>query len=100
MIRVMRLKKLLKLMEFLPKMTISWDISTIPLGKLLRKKVNTILFFIYQYTCVFIIEKKVQKYSTQKRWLEIALGIDYSVISFHGIDKVTHYVLTLMNIVS
>ncbi|KAH1022499.1 hypothetical protein HUJ04_011892 [Dendroctonus ponderosae] len=34
------------------------------------------------------------------RWLEIAVGVDHSLISFHGKDKVQQYVLALMNIVS
>ncbi|XP_018318532.1 A disintegrin and metalloproteinase with thrombospondin motifs 2 isoform X2 [Agrilus planipennis] len=35
-----------------------------------------------------------------QRWLEIAVAIDNTVISFHGKDRVEHYVLSLMNIVS
>ncbi|KAF7281742.1 hypothetical protein GWI33_004301 [Rhynchophorus ferrugineus] len=34
------------------------------------------------------------------RWLEIAVAVDYTLISFHGRDKVQQYVLSLMNIVS
>ncbi|CAG9769262.1 unnamed protein product [Ceutorhynchus assimilis] len=34
------------------------------------------------------------------RWLEIAVGVDHTLISFHGKNKVQEYVLALMNIVS
>ncbi|XP_066156284.1 A disintegrin and metalloproteinase with thrombospondin motifs 3-like [Euwallacea fornicatus] len=34
------------------------------------------------------------------RWLEIAVGVDHTLITFHGKDKVQQYVLALMNIVS
>ncbi|KAL1491581.1 hypothetical protein ABEB36_012156 [Hypothenemus hampei] len=34
------------------------------------------------------------------RWLEIAVGVDYTLINFHGKDKVQQYVLSLMNIVN
>lgn len=45
--------------------------------------------------------KKAQKNSSMKRrWIEIAIGVDYSVISFHGKHNVEKYVLSLMNIVS
>lgn len=44
-------------------------------------------------------ERKGTKISAPKRWLEIAIGVDYSVINFHGLDKIQHYLLALMNIV-
>ncbi|KAJ8983289.1 hypothetical protein NQ317_010539 [Molorchus minor] len=34
------------------------------------------------------------------RWLEIAIAVDYTLISFHGKHKVEQYVLSLMNIAS
>ncbi|KAJ8962085.1 hypothetical protein NQ318_018036, partial [Aromia moschata] len=34
------------------------------------------------------------------RWLEIAIAVDNTLISFHGRKKVEQYVLSLMNIVS
>ncbi|XP_018568687.1 A disintegrin and metalloproteinase with thrombospondin motifs 3 [Anoplophora glabripennis] len=34
------------------------------------------------------------------RWLEIAIAVDHTLISFHGRNKVEQYVLALMNIVS
>ncbi|KAK4883298.1 hypothetical protein RN001_006617 [Aquatica leii] len=34
------------------------------------------------------------------RWLEIAMGVDHTVIAFHGSQRVEQYVLALMNIVS
>ena len=35
-----------------------------------------------------------------KRWLELALAVDHTVIRFHGRERVQQYVLALMNIVS
>ncbi|KAJ8911666.1 hypothetical protein NQ315_014025 [Exocentrus adspersus] len=34
------------------------------------------------------------------RWMEIAIAVDHTLISFHGRNKVEQYVLALMNIVS
>ncbi|XP_063227161.1 A disintegrin and metalloproteinase with thrombospondin motifs 2-like [Bacillus rossius redtenbacheri] len=42
----------------------------------------------------------VSAQSAPPRWLELALAVDHSVISFHGADRAQHYVIALMNIVS
>ena len=34
------------------------------------------------------------------KWLELAVGVDHTVIKFHGQETVKRYVLTLLNIVS
>lgn len=36
----------------------------------------------------------------KERWLELALAVDYTVIRFHGKEKIKKYILALMNIVS
>lgn len=37
---------------------------------------------------------------TKEKWLEMALAVDYTVINFHGKDKLKPYIMALMNIVS
>lgn len=36
----------------------------------------------------------------KERWLELALAVDYTVINFHGKEKIKQYIMALMNIVS
>ena len=45
-------------------------------------------------------EHKVHKKGDEKKWLEVAVVADASVVDFHGRDTVHRYVLTLLNIVS
>ncbi|GLV41283.1 ADAM metallopeptidase with thrombospondin type 1 motif B [Carabus blaptoides fortunei] len=45
-------------------------------------------------------KKSITKVSAPPRWLDIAIGVDHSVINFHGKSKVNRYILALMNIVS
>lgn len=33
-------------------------------------------------------------------WLELAIVADHTVVKFHGRERVNHYILALMNIVS
>lgn len=42
--------------------------------------------------------QQIQKIPT--KWLKIAVGVDHTVVGFHGKASVEKYVLALMNIVS
>lgn len=53
----------------------------------------------YIYPFLFPVRKSSGSMMPE-RWLEIAIAVDYTLISFHGKGKVERYVLSLMNIVS
>lgn len=54
----------------------------------------------YTYVSFEVSARKWGNSNLPERWLEIAVAVDHTVISFHGKSKVEQYVLALMNIVS
>ncbi|XP_017773383.1 PREDICTED: A disintegrin and metalloproteinase with thrombospondin motifs 3-like [Nicrophorus vespilloides] len=58
-------------------------------------------FFDTAWQPTVLTSRKHHKISVNpQRWLEIAIAVDNSVISFHGKSRVEQYILTLMNIVN
>ena len=47
---------------------------------------------------LFFLSARVKR--DEPKWLELAVGVDHSVIEFHGQETVKRYILTLLNIVS
>lgn len=69
-------------------------------SQVVKNHSHNLISFIKNVPSFIYTVRKFSGSILPERWLEVAIAVDYTLISFHGREKVEQYVLALMNIVS